>query len=508
MMAPVSSTSTHADPPLSVASVASFMSKRPWLRRLAYALAVMIGAPLSCHALVLATTTMRPPALTVSEQPVQLAADDPGRRVLGAAYTRKRGRINETRLVGSPTEIGAANIKLLYDQQTRIERDLHEQFSHYVPWAAARLLIVDMARLRFRNLDHNFSAPHRQEIAAQAAAFAPDPFTDLMGTYQRFVFLHSLYDIMLSFERSPLVGCTSFVVSARNTADGHTLVGRNFDFEGPQVLDEHKAVFLVLEDGRIPYASVMWPGFIGTASGMNIEGLAIVIHGARAGEPRPTGEPVAQTVRDVLASARTTGEALVMLGRSDPMVSHMLLVVDGSGDAAIVERVPGQAPYVRRHATAATGINLPLTNHLEGPFADDPKNHEVMAKTSTLPRRKRLDELLQNVTGGANVQDVVNMLRDKRGAGDRKLPLGHRSAIDALIATHSVVMDTTARAIWVSEGPHASGRFVRFDLRELLDPSYVPSGPATVETLPRDDMAADGRYDDWVEQGSPHAGAE
>jgi isopenicillin-N N-acyltransferase-like protein len=472
-------------------------------RVLAIVLAVAVF-PIAAHLFVLATTKMRPSPIALTAGEVVQSGDDPTRRELGRSWARKRGAINEVRLEGSPVDLGAANVRLLYDEQVAIERDLHDQFSHFVPYAAARMLIVDMARVRFRNLEDNLSPAHLDEIAAQAEAFSPDPFTGLMDTYQRFVFLHSLYDIMLSFERSPLVGCTSFVLGGATTADGHTLVGRNFDFEGPQVLDDRKAVFLVLEDGAIPYASVSWPGFIGAASGMNYEGLAIVIHGARAGEPRETGEPVAQTVRDLLSRARTTREAVAMLSRRDPMVSHMLLIADASGDAVVVERVPGMAPFVR----SAAGPRLPLTNHLEGPFADDPKNHDVMRMTSTLPRRRRLDELLSNVPRVATVQDALSILRDKRSTDNQLLPLGHRSAIDALISTHTIVMDTTARVLWVGEGPHATGRFVRFDLGELLDPGYRPQGPARVETLPQDDIVRDGQYDAWVRAGSPHAGAE
>ena len=67
------------------------------------------------------------------------------------------------------------------------------------------------------------------------------------------------------------------------------------------------------------------------------------------------------------------------------------------------------------------------------------------------------------------------MLRDRKGVGGSPLPLGNRRAIDALIATHGVVMDATARVLWVSEGPHLVGRFVRFDLARLLDPSFTPT---------------------------------
>jgi isopenicillin-N N-acyltransferase-like protein len=72
------------------------------------------------------------------------------------------------------------------------------------------------------------------------------------------------------------------------------------------------------------------------------------------------------------------------------------------------------------------------------------------------------------------VEDAIAILRDKRGPGDVVLPPGDRRAIDALIATHGVVMDTTARVIWVSEGPHMQGRFIRFDIGRLLSAGYDP----------------------------------
>jgi hypothetical protein len=151
---------------------------------------------------------------------------------------------------------------------------------------------------------------------------------------------------------------------------------------------------------------------------------------------------------------------------------------------------------------------VPLTNHFEGPFASDPKNQEVEARTSTRPRRARLDELLANLPAGASVKAVVGVLRDKKGAGGSELPLGDRRALDALIATHAVVLDATARALWVSEGPHLAGRFLRFDLARLLDPAYDPRGDAgPVEAVPEDPALAGGAYEAWVGAGSPH-GAE
>jgi hypothetical protein len=236
---------------------------------------------------------------------------------------------------------------------------------------------------------------------------------------------------------------------------------------------------------------------------MNAEGLGVVVHGGRARDTRSTGEPVVHTTRALLEEARTVDEAIAILEKKEAMVSHILLLVDASGDAAAVERAPGEKPFVRR----IQGPTLALTNHFEGPFADDPKNLAVRQKTSTLPRRARLDELLASLAAPMGPADAVSILRDKKGVGGAPLPLGNRSALDAVIATHAVVMDATDRSIWVSEGPHLMGRFIRFDLKKLLDPKYEPTDDAPLETIPEDPAEKDGSYDAWVSAGETHSGA-
>src|SRR4030095_2767651 len=146
------------------------------------------------------------------------------------------------------------------------------------PSAWARFLIFDIARLRFRNMERLMSDGHRREIAATPIAFPPDPWAVKIPSYQRMVYLHSLYDIALSFEHSPLIGCTSFALTGDQALEGHAILARNFDFEAGPVFDEGKAVFLVRENGRIPYASVAWPGLVGAVTGMNAEGVAVVVH--------------------------------------------------------------------------------------------------------------------------------------------------------------------------------------------------------------------------------------
>ncbi len=465
------------------------------------ALALAIVGPTLAHGLIAFTTRIDPPPIQVTAEEPTVSPTDPDLRRIADAYARHRGKILEVRLTGSPEQIGWRHGRLLRPEMNENEGVLYGQFRHYVPIPPVRWLIMDISRVQFRSVDQGMPDARRREIAAQAQAFSPDPFDGVLPTYQRFVFLQSLYDISLSFEHSPLLGCTSFALTGEASAAGHTVLARNFDFEAGPIFDEKKAVFLVREEGKIPYASVSWPGLIGAVSGMNAEGLSLVVHGGRAREPVPVGEPVVHTTRELLGNAKTTAEALTILATKAPMVSHILMLADASGDVAIAERAPGEPLFVRRGKG-----KVPLTNHFEGPLAMDPANRQIEAVTSTRPRRIRLDELLSNLPGGASVEQIVGVLRDRKGVGGAPLPLGNRRSIDALIATHSVVMDATARVLWVSEGPHLVGRYLRFDLARLLDPAFTPSPSDPLVEIPADPILTNGAYQAWIEAGSPHKG--
>jgi hypothetical protein len=134
-----------------------------------------------------------------------------------------------------------------------------------------------------------------------------------------------------------------------------------------------------------------------------------------------------------------------------------------------------------------------VTNHFSGPAASDPKNLSVLAHTSTRARKARADELVAAVTRPVTPASAVTLLRDRRGFGDRPLALGDRDAIDALIATHGVVMDTRARRLWVSVAPHLLGPFVAFDLGRMLADGYRPEPDLPLEHIPADTSVSAGR---------------
>jgi hypothetical protein len=456
------------------------------------ALGFLVLAPFALHFAIVVSAREIPPAVDVPKRTLERRGD---LTRFGDAYVRRRGPLLEVGLRGSPEAIGYSHSRLLYDRMVENEGILLNRFDEQIPSSLLRQVLLDLAQARYRNVDLGMSRDRVREIAAGALGFQPDPFARFFPTYQRFLYLNALYDIALSFEGSPLIGCTTFTFNGAaaehesNASGQGAILARAFDFEVDDVFDRRKAVFLVREDGKIPFASVAWPGLVGVVSGMNAEGLAVVVHGGRAGEPRTEGEPVVHGLRRVLSEARDLGEAVVLLRQRSPLVSHLLVIADAAGRTAAIERVPGAEPYVRALPSAAA-----VTNHFEGPFASDPKNLRVLEKTSTRARRDRGDELVQRLMGPVGPAQAVSMLRDRKGVNGQKLELGDRRAIDALIATHGVVMQTAERMLWVSESPHLLGRFVRFDLARLLAPDYDPAASDSLSTLPADPLLESEEY--------------
>jgi isopenicillin-N N-acyltransferase like protein len=119
----------------------------------------------------------------------------------------------------------------------------------------------------------------------------------------------------------------------------------------------------------------------------------------------------------------------------------------------------------------------------------------VISGTSTVERKRRADELVARARPPLTAGDAVGLLRDRRGTGDQPLPLGDRRAIDALIATHGVVMDTKRRTLWVSEAPHLLGRFVAFELERAFAVDYDPKRASALSPIPADALLTSGEYE-------------
>ncbi|MFN3241600.1 MAG: C45 family autoproteolytic acyltransferase/hydrolase [Planctomycetota bacterium] len=102
-----------------------------------------------------------------------------------------------------------------------------------------------------------------------------------------------------------LMGCSSFTVWGDQVVGGGVLTARNFDWPltGEHMLKETLLVVQEHGDGR-KVASLAWPGYVGTVTGVSADGVAAYLHvgSAKFSLPEPSSWPSAIAARKVLES--------------------------------------------------------------------------------------------------------------------------------------------------------------------------------------------------------------
>jgi len=272
------------------------------------------------------------------------------------------------------------------------------------------------------------------------------------------------------------------VIGAQAQAPARVWVGRTFALSGLD--DGGESAVPVVEiakpDGKIPWASVGWPGDAGVVTGINAQGIAVFVNPARTGDVRPArgARPVELLARSVLEDCKTLDEAVKLIEQTPTLGSAVIVIVDGStGKWLVVERTPSKAIVERSPKQAAFGDVL-TTNAL----AQDPENDRARRMLASVTRVERAARLVKQPL--ADVAAMAALLRDRKGVDESDRPPGHRGAIDDGRASHVAILDPASMELWVAD-PHGSGRMRAFDLRhELRGEGDRPSPPADIAADP------------------------
>jgi hypothetical protein len=255
------------------------------------------------------------------------------------------------------------------------------------------------------------------------------------------------------------------VIAQQAQAPARVWIGRTFALPGLDDGGESAVpvVTIAHPDGRIAWASVGWPGQVGVVTGINAQGLAVMVDPARTSDVRPTrtARPFALLARTILEQAKTLDEATKLVEQTPTLGAAVIVIVDGStGKWLVVERTPSKAIAERTPRSPAFGDVL-TTNAL----ASDPENDRARRMLATTARVDRAARLVR-----APVPDIAAMaavMRDQRGPDDGPRPPGHRGVIDDGRASHTVILDPSSMELWVAD-PRAAGRMRGFDLRHEL----------------------------------------
>jgi hypothetical protein len=462
---------------------------KKWFKR------ILIGAVLIAlvgwlaAVLLVRHSIARPPLLPADTSVLKLKPETrDGKTWLGKSWTGEREGLRVVFLKGSPLEIGYADGTLMQEKMHTLENEFMKMIQGYVPKHWVMELLKNYVMYRNRHLSDFVPVDYRLEIYGTTLGCS-DIHPEEGNFYNRLLNYHAAHDVSYMMIDNPFIsaraGCTAFGAWSNATVNGHLITGRNFDWEAAEIFSTNRVVEMCEPDGGIPFISLSWAGMAGVVSGMNRAGVSVTINGAPSKLPDEIATPVAIVAREILQSAHNLDEALRILRDAKVFVSTIWLVGSrADGKFVVVEKTPG-ATNVRE----ADGDSIVCPNHFETTgLKDGKRNQEYMAEATSVSREGRMLELIRTNYGKINATNAAGILRDRDLPGGVFAGDGHRSSLNAFIATHAVVMDLSAGIFWAASPPNQLGKFVAFDVNDF-------SHELPELTVPADETIASGEYE-------------
>lgn len=449
-------------------------------------LALIAIAALACVWLH-ATADLGEPEFVPSQVPV-VQVNDSLRRWGSSSLRIDPDGLYEMRVCGGPFERGEAIGKLGADLLYQQEKAFADKLFEMVPSSRYRAFLHYFITIFNRRLGASVPLEYRQEIKAMSASCTHE-FDDFGSPYERQMQYHSAHDIGHVMQDYMLVGCTSFAVWGKESADSSLLMARNFDFYMGEEFAKNKLVLFEKPDSGYAYVSVTWPGMLGVVSGMNTQGLAVTINASKLEVPSSSATPISILVKSILQYASNIEEAETIAASFKTFVCESILVGSANdGRAVVIEKTPSamgiyspegcsessrmtvasSANMVSSLGGASSVTRIICTNHYQSDrFRDDPVNVENIRVSDSGYRYRRVQQLLDSL-GSIDYLKAAAVLRDIRGVDGEDVGYCNDLSINQMLAMHSVIFKPAEKKIWVSTSPWQFGKFVCFDLDEVF----------------------------------------
>ena len=442
-------------------------------------LALIAIAALACVWLH-ATADLGEPEFVPSQVPV-VQVNDSLRRWGSSSLRIDPDGLYEMRVCGGPFERGEAIGKLGEDLLYQQEKAFADKLFEMVPSSRYRAFLHYFITIFNRRMGASVPLEYRQEIKAMSASCTHE-FDEFGSPYERQMQYHSAHDIGHVMQDYMLVGCTSFAVWGRESADSSLLMARNFDFYMGEEFAKNKLVLFEKPDSGYAYVSVTWPGMLGVVSGMNTQGLAVTINASKLEVPSSSATPISILVKSILQYASNIEEAETIAASFKTFVCESILVGSANdGRAVIIEKTPsamgvyspeGGSESSRMTVASSGGASavtrIICTNHYQSDrFRDDPVNVENIRVSDSGYRYRRVQQLLDSL-GSIDYLKAAAVLRDIRGVDGEDVGYCNDLSINQMLAMHSVIFKPAEKKIWVSTSPWQFGKFVCFDLDEVF----------------------------------------
>jgi isopenicillin-N N-acyltransferase-like protein len=310
-----------------------------------------------------------------------------------------------------------------------------------------------------------------RRIAARFAESIPPAFMEEIEGIAEGAGLEPAHVIALNartellYWREAEEGCTGAACLPEVTADGHTLLGQNWDWR-PPCRDSAVVLHARPSDGP-EFITFVEAGLL-ARSGLNAAGVGITGNFLQSDQDfGRQGVPIPFIRRQILMS-RSLAQAVGAVVRAPRAFSSNHLIAhagaaDGQpvGAAIDCESAPAEVFFLQ----AEDGI-LAHSNHFRSPAAQAKLQDTGIGRyPDSLYRDGRLRQLLRQRAPRITVADFQAALADHYGKPDSVCR--HEAARPdgtAIMTVASVVMDLTARRMWVAPGPVCEHQYTEYRL--------------------------------------------
>lgn len=354
---------------------------------------------------------------------------------------------------GLPWERGVQYGSAAAERVAHTLRAYRELFIAYADLSWSR---VTEYALRYESIIADFDSGLVKEMKGIAHGAGVD-FADVLAINVRTEVMYGLGELRA------VADCTAFAALPQATADGHTIVGQNWDWH-PAAFDS--CVILSIQQPDAPSIVTVVEAGLLSKVGMNSEGLGVATNAmVTTGDVGDPGIPYHVLLR-VIQNAATFEEAVSVVTNARRASSANYLIAHKSGRTIDLEAAPGGPDQVFQ-LEPRSGI-VGHANCFISPHATI-QDQTAIRKPLGLTRQRTMDRLLDTDQGKITVDTMKVVLSDHEHHPNAlcRHPLETLEPVDRSATVASVIMDLDAGEMWVADGQPCTYPHRRFTAADL-----------------------------------------
>jgi isopenicillin-N N-acyltransferase-like protein len=352
-------------------------------------------------------------------------------------------------LSGSPHQQGLAHGQAARD---RIRHNLAVYFDRFQSEAQLNPAEVRARAERYWPVIQAADADYAQALEGVAEG-SGEALVDLVALNVRYEILYHQFTAIALAD-----GCSAFALLSERTANGHLVMGQNWDW-----IPEVQGIVLQTVGEPVDTLAFTEAGIVGGKLGLNSAGLGLAINGLMSADDDWTrlGTPFHVRCHQILRS-RSVAEAEAIALAEPRSCSANYLLAQAPGTIVDVETAPDAA--CRLLPTGGLAIH---TNH----FMDPAGLGVVEPREESIPRSRHRYKRVSELFGGTaqlTVDDIQGHLRDHVGYPGQSVcrhPDPARVPAERYATVVSAVMDLDDGSLWLSDGPPCTNPYQTFALR-------------------------------------------